>query len=75
VLSNAFREQGFFFSNILILFAALSVYLAVSSWFLPTGVNNVLVTRFAKYLIPATALLFIAFFGAVYIGDNKITRS
>ena len=46
--------------------------LAVSSWLLPTGVNNVFVTRFAKYLIPASALLFIAFFSAVYIGDIKL---
>ena len=50
-------DVSFFFSHILVPVVVLSIYLVVSSFLLPEGVNRVFVTRSARYLLPVAGLL------------------
>lgn len=63
------KEPSFILPNVIIPLGVMSLYLALSAWLLPSGVNNAFVTRFAIYLVPTTALLYIAFF--ITIGSRK----
>jgi hypothetical protein len=63
---------NFVFSNVLIPLGVLSCYLVVSSWLLPPGVNKVFVTKTAKYILPITAALLVAFL--VIIGLKRYWR-
>lgn len=59
-----------FVSHILIPLGVLSFYFVISSLLLPEGVNKVFVTRSAKYTIPITITLYVAFI--LFIGIRRI---
>lgn len=61
----------FVISHILIPFGVMLLYFASSSLLLPAGVNNVFVTRSAKYALPILILLYTPFFAAAALGRIK----
>jgi len=65
-------NAGFILSNILIPFGVMSFYFFSASVLLPEGVNQVFASRSAKYSLPITIFLFIAYF--FFIGLRKIKQ-
>jgi hypothetical protein len=61
-LSKPFRRTDILVSYVLIPLGILTSYFISSSWLLPSGVNNVFVTRSGKYLLAFTIFLYLVFF-------------
>jgi hypothetical protein len=65
-------DADFLFSQILIPLSVFSVYCLTLSFFLPDGVNKVLVTRSAQLFLPRTIFLLFAYVLIIWLMKEKI---